>query len=134
MHNRSDQFCKNVLRDALSLAAAAETEVEVLAATQKIDVYSVPDPTRQAERARMGLLGELAAVPCMFEPYHDTLPRHRGVTRIERERAVPLAGVRQGPRSARGRRTQHKCGRGEPCEGAQRRKPHGLSVRRRSTR
>ncbi|WP_437911775.1 hypothetical protein WME73_29945 [Sorangium sp. So ce302] len=60
MHNRSDQFSKNLLRDGLSLVSAVQTEVEVLAATQKIDVYCVPDPAREAERARMGLLGELS--------------------------------------------------------------------------
>jgi hypothetical protein len=67
-----DQFAKNILRDALSRACSAETEVEVLAATQKIDVYTTPDPARAAELARMGLLGELAEQPCLFEPFHDT--------------------------------------------------------------
>ena len=72
MHNPSDQFAKNILRDALSRASAAETEVEVLAATQKIDVYSVPDPAREVERAEMGLLGELSAEPSLFEPFRRT--------------------------------------------------------------
>jgi hypothetical protein len=72
MHHRFDHFAKNLLRDALSRACTSETEVEVLAATQKIDVYTVPDPARAAERARMGLLGELAATPSLFEPFHDT--------------------------------------------------------------
>lgn len=63
MHNGSDQFGKNVLRDALSLASIAETEVEVLAATQKIDVYSVPDPARHAERAARDRAGGAAAHP-----------------------------------------------------------------------
>jgi hypothetical protein len=72
MHNPSDQFAKNILRDALSRACAAETEVEVLAATQKIDVYSVPDPARAAERAQLGLLGELSGEPSLFEPFHNT--------------------------------------------------------------
>lgn len=72
MHNRSDQFAKNILREALSRASAAQTEVEVLAATQKIDVYSVPDPAREAEREQMGLLGELAAEPSLFEPFQGT--------------------------------------------------------------
>ncbi|HEX7839925.1 MAG TPA: DUF4351 domain-containing protein [Kofleriaceae bacterium] len=72
MHNRSDQFAKNILRDALSHVCASESEVEVLAATQKIDVYSVPDPARAAERAQLGLLGELSAEPSLFEPFHDT--------------------------------------------------------------
>ncbi|WP_437279160.1 hypothetical protein WME90_00970 [Sorangium sp. So ce375] len=72
MHNRSDQFTKSLLRDGLSLVSAAETEVEVLAATQKIDVYSVPDPARESERTAMGLLGELSAEPSLFEPFHGT--------------------------------------------------------------
>ncbi|MGK3966637.1 hypothetical protein WMF38_20950 [Sorangium sp. So ce118] len=84
MHNRSDQFAKNLLRDGLSLVSAAETEVEVLAATQKIDVYSVPDPAREAERARMGLLGELAAEPSLFEPFRST-PSLRQVRRCLRK-------------------------------------------------
>ncbi|WP_437998715.1 hypothetical protein WMF26_00685 [Sorangium sp. So ce185] len=84
MHNRSDQFAKSMLRDGLSLVSAAETEVEVLAATQKIDVYSVPDPARDAERARMGLLGELAAEPSLFEPFHGT-PSLRQVRRCLRK-------------------------------------------------
>jgi hypothetical protein len=49
-----------------------ETEVEVLAATQKIDVYTVPDPTRAAEREKMGLLGELTAEPSQLEPFSGT--------------------------------------------------------------
>ncbi|KYF61419.1 hypothetical protein BE11_03825 [Sorangium cellulosum] len=84
MHNRSDQFAKNLLRDGLSLVTAAQTEVEVLAATQKIDVFSVPDPAREAERARMGLLGELAAAPSLFEPFHGT-PSLRQVRRCLRK-------------------------------------------------
>ena len=75
-----DQFAKNILREALRRACTSETEVEVLAATQKIDVYATPDPARAAERARMGLLGELAAQPCLFEPFHDT-PTLRQVRR-----------------------------------------------------
>ena len=72
MHSRPDQFAKNILRDALSRACTSESEVEVLAATQKIDVYSVPDPARAAERAQLGLLGELSAEPSLFEPFHGT--------------------------------------------------------------
>src|SRR5262249_19216799 len=72
MVNHEDQFAKNVLHDALSRAADAETEVEVMPGTQKIDVYSVPDPAREAQRTEMGLLGELAAEPALFEPFHNT--------------------------------------------------------------
>ncbi len=73
-HNQADQFSKSLLRDALSHASAPlpETEVEVMAATQKIDVYAVPDPARAAERERMGLLGELSREPTLFEPFRGT--------------------------------------------------------------
>jgi hypothetical protein len=71
-HNHADQLSKNILRDALSLASTSETEVEVLAATQRIDVYAVPDPARAEERARMGLLGWLSAEPALFEPFRNT--------------------------------------------------------------
>jgi hypothetical protein len=80
VHHRFDHLAKNILRDALSRACTAETEVEVLAATQKIDVFTIPDPARAAERARMGLLGKLADQPCLFEPFHDT-PTLRQVRR-----------------------------------------------------
>src|SRR6185503_20928021 len=55
-----------------SRASTSDTEVEVLAATQRIDVYSVPDPARAAERHQMGLLGELSAEPSLFEPFRNT--------------------------------------------------------------
>ncbi len=71
-HNHADQFSKNVLRDALNRACTAETEVEVLAATQKIDVYAVPDPARADEREQMGLIGWLSEEPSLFEPFRNT--------------------------------------------------------------
>ncbi|WP_437308179.1 hypothetical protein [Sorangium sp. So ce388] len=101
MHNRSDQFAKNLLRDGLSLVSAAETEVEVLAATQKIDVYSVPDPAREAERASMGLLGELAAEPSLFEPFRST-PSLRQVRRCLRKQLTWHHELERRARSAAG--------------------------------
>jgi hypothetical protein len=71
-HNHSDHLSKNILRDALSRASTSETEVEVLAATQRIDVYAVPDPARAAERGQMGLLGWLSEEPSLFEPFRNT--------------------------------------------------------------
>src|SRR4051794_17009925 len=73
-HNPADQFSKSLLRDALDCASAAApgTDVEVVAATQRIDVYAEPDPARAAERQKMGLLGELSAEPTLFEPFRNT--------------------------------------------------------------
>ncbi|WP_437677374.1 hypothetical protein [Sorangium sp. So ce131] len=72
MRERSDQFVKSLLRDALRRAAESDTEVEVAAATQRIDVWCVPDPAREALRRELGVLGELAAEPCMFEVFRNT--------------------------------------------------------------
>ncbi|WP_438016711.1 hypothetical protein WMF18_38885 [Sorangium sp. So ce315] len=74
----------NGLRRRSRCVRCAVAKVEVLAATQKIDVFSVPDPAREAERARMGLLGELAAEPSLFEPFHGT-PSLRQVRRCLRK-------------------------------------------------
>jgi Domain of unknown function (DUF4351) len=111
VYHRFDQLAKNLLRDALSRACTAETEVEVLAATQKIDVYTAPDPARAAERSHMGLLGELAAQPCLFEPFHDT-PTLRQLRRClnkqhtwyhELERRTRAAGSSRAPPAESGR-------------------------------
>ncbi|WP_437610282.1 hypothetical protein WMF20_02195 [Sorangium sp. So ce834] len=72
MRTRFDAFGKNVLRDTLARVGAADTAVEVIAASQTMDLWYVPDPARAAARAELGLLGELAAEPCQFEPFHDT--------------------------------------------------------------
>ena len=73
MYKPHDQFTKELLGDALVRAGDAETEVPVPSTPpQSIDVYCVPDPERDAERDRMGLLGELVVGPTMFEPFHGT--------------------------------------------------------------
>jgi hypothetical protein len=99
MHNPDDQFSKSLLRDALSYASSPmpETEVEVMAATQKIDVYAVPDPARAAERERMGLLGELSREPSLFEPFRNT----PGLTPIRRVLCKQLSWHHELERRAR---------------------------------
>ena len=73
MHNRFDHYMKNLLRETLSYVSKEhETEVEVIAATQKIDVYAVPDPDRADERKDLGWLGELSDAPTMFELFSAT--------------------------------------------------------------
>ncbi|KYG07870.1 hypothetical protein BE21_26845 [Sorangium cellulosum] len=72
MRGRFDAFGKNVLRETLDLVGGADMQVEVIATSQTMDIWYVPDPARAALRAELGLLGELAAEPCQFEPFHDT--------------------------------------------------------------
>lgn len=72
MFQLSDQFSKNLLREIMSRFGTPETEVEVVAATQKIDVYCVPDPALAGQRAETGVLGELCAEPGLFETFSST--------------------------------------------------------------
>ncbi|HRI63580.1 MAG TPA: hypothetical protein PK156_05065 [Polyangium sp.] len=92
-----DQFAKNVLREALRFMSTAETEVEVLHATQKIDFYTFPDPAWFGELSEMGLLGELAAVSAMFEVFWNT----PSLERIRRCMAKQLAWHHELERRAR---------------------------------
>lgn len=103
MHNQADHFAKNLTRDSLSRASLAETEVEVMAATQKIDIYSVPDPARAARRAEMGLLGALSAEPAIFEPYRRT-PTLRLVRQCLRKQLTWFHELERRARAARGGR------------------------------
>jgi hypothetical protein len=109
MYNHADQFGKSLLRDALSAAAASETEVEVVAATQKIDVYAVPDPDRAAERPKMGLLGDLSTEPALFEPFRNT----PSLARVRRCIAKQLAWHHELERRARASSARALTG-GEP--------------------
>lgn len=73
MHNQFDQYTKNLFREALSHACRLpQTEVEVFAATQRIDVYATPDPALAGNRKEMGLLGELASKPSLYEAFSST--------------------------------------------------------------
>ncbi len=75
MHHPFDLFAKNILRDALEPSWHVGDGERGLAAPQKIDVYIVPDPARDRRfLAELGLLGELATGPTLFEPFHDTPP------------------------------------------------------------
>jgi hypothetical protein len=110
-YNASDQLHKNILRVALSCASTTtETEVEVLAASQKVDVYTVPDPARAAERKKMGLLGELTVEPSLIEPFSGT-PGLRPIRRVickqltwhhELERRVQVEAAAQAAARAAG--------------------------------
>ncbi len=105
-HNLADQFGKSLLRDTLSAAATPETEVEVVAATQKIDVYAVPDPSRAAERPKMGLLGDLSTEPALFEPFRNT----PSLARVRRCLSKQLAWHHELQRRARAAPVEAKTG------------------------
>jgi hypothetical protein len=73
MRNRFDQLAKQIGQEALALSGTTVAHDEINAETQYADLRHEPDPARQAERERLGLLGRFAAAPCLLEVYSQTL-------------------------------------------------------------
>jgi hypothetical protein len=69
MRNRFDHLAKQIGQEALRTSGTTVAHDEITAETQYADLRHEPDPTRQAERDRMGLLGRLASEPCLIEVY-----------------------------------------------------------------
>jgi len=69
MRNHFDHLAKQIGQKALGPTGDAAAHDPINAETQYADLRYEPDPARQAERDRLGLLGRLAAVPCLIEVY-----------------------------------------------------------------
>ena len=69
MRNRFDQLAKQIGREALGPSGSTVVHDEISPETQHADLRHEPDPSRDAERARLGLLGRIAAVLCLIEIY-----------------------------------------------------------------
>jgi hypothetical protein len=69
MRNRFDHTAKQIGKAALSPSGATSVHDEISPETQHADLRHEPDPARRSERRRLGLLGRLAAVPCLLEIY-----------------------------------------------------------------
>jgi len=69
MHKRFDHLAKQLGKQALGLSGTTVAHDEINAEAQYADLRHEPDPARTAERDQLGLLGRLAAVPCLLEIY-----------------------------------------------------------------
>ncbi|MEO5728605.1 MAG: hypothetical protein ABI134_12350 [Byssovorax sp.] len=69
MHNPFDQLAKKVGKEALDASGPTVVQYEISRDAQHADLRHDPDPARDAERARLGLLGRIAAVLCLIEIY-----------------------------------------------------------------
>ncbi len=67
MHNPFDQLAKKVGKEALDAPGATIVQYEISRDAHHADLRHDPDPTRGAERARLGLLGRIAEVLCLIE-------------------------------------------------------------------
>ncbi len=104
MRNRFDQLAKQIGREALSPSGATVVSAEISPETQHADLRHDPDPTKGTERAKLGLLGRLAAVLCLIEIYGHvpTTDEFRACL------AKHLAFWRDRVRRARGRETHQR--------------------------
>src|SRR5262249_2463590 len=69
MRNRFDHLAKAIGQQTLSASGTAVTHEAINAETQYADLRYEPDPSRQTERDRLGLLGQLGARACILEVY-----------------------------------------------------------------
>jgi hypothetical protein len=69
MRNRFDHLAKQIGQAALGRSGATVVHDEISPETQHADLRHEPDPARSGERKRLGLLGRMAAVPCLIEIY-----------------------------------------------------------------
>jgi hypothetical protein len=69
MRNRFDHLAKQIGQKALGPSGTTVTQDAINPETQYADLRHEPDPARQKERDRLGLLGQLAAYPCLIEVY-----------------------------------------------------------------
>jgi hypothetical protein len=71
MRLRFDQLGKQIGRQALGPSGPTVAHDEISPDAQHADLRHEPDPAREAERARLGLLGRLASRVCLIEIYSD---------------------------------------------------------------
>jgi hypothetical protein len=64
MHNPSDHLAKRVGKAALDASGRTDVQYSISRDAQHADLRHDPDPAREAERVRLGLLGRIAAVLC----------------------------------------------------------------------
>jgi len=69
VRNRFDQLAKQIGQEALGPSGTTVASDEISPETQHADLRHEPDPAREPERARLGLLGRIAAVLCLIEIY-----------------------------------------------------------------
>ncbi len=69
MRNRFDELAKQLAEAGLGPCGETTTQERMNPETQFADIRHLPAPHRDAERARIGLLGRLAASPCLIETY-----------------------------------------------------------------
>jgi hypothetical protein len=103
MPNRFDHVAKGIGQNALGLVGTTIIQDTINPETQYADLRHEPDPARHAERARIGLLGELAACACIIEVYSDAPQGHEFRACLTKHLAVWRQRVRNARSESRKR-------------------------------
>jgi hypothetical protein len=69
MRHIHDHIGKTIGQAALSLSGPTEVEAVIAPDARRADLRHDPDPARDAERALLGLLGQIASFLCLIELY-----------------------------------------------------------------
>jgi hypothetical protein len=69
MRSRFDHLGKNIGVEALTPSGRTVAQDEIVSDAHHADLRHEPDPAREAERARLGLLGQIARIVCLIEIY-----------------------------------------------------------------
>ena len=67
-----DQFAKDCLESLLSPLGQVQTSLKISSEVREMDVYFTPDPSL-LPAADLGLLGQCASTPAVFEPYRNSV-------------------------------------------------------------
>jgi hypothetical protein len=107
MHNRFDQLGKKIGLEALGPSGVTVVHDELSPDARHADLRHEPDPERQAERARLGLLGRMASMVCLIEIYSGSPDEEETLTCLGK-----LIAFRQKRRRDAGKRGKRQRERG----------------------
>lgn len=68
-----DRFAKDCLNELLKSLGKFQAPLEVKDEPRQIDAWFVPDPSSQAQRSQLGLLGSIVDKECLLEPVRAQL-------------------------------------------------------------
>ena len=68
-----DRFAKDCLSELLKSLGKFQAPLEVRDEPRQIDAWFVPDPSSQAKRSQLGLLGSIVEKECLLEPVRAQL-------------------------------------------------------------
>src|SRR5262249_15613873 len=69
MHNRFDHLGRTIGLAALGPSGLTVAEAVIAPDARRADLRHEPDPARDVERERLGLLGRIASIVCLIELY-----------------------------------------------------------------